>query len=180
MLAVAGTFDTTFDSDGRNSVDWGGWDDAAKDVIWQASSNKLIVAGYNASPIDGPPNYAFAFARFKGDGTLDPTWTAKTYLVPFVEGIPFRPILGPILEGKKGALRWLAGGFTPGARGVVLPAAGTKVGATICFERSVAGRTFSTLSWISGHTATSTAIAAATSSVRPTGEISASTYRLLS
>ena len=68
------------------------------------------------------------------DGTLDPTWTAKTYLVPFVEGIPFRPILGPILEGKKGALRWLAGGFTPGARGVVLPAAGTKVGATICFE----------------------------------------------
>lgn len=68
------------------------------------------------------------------DGTLDPAWTAKTYLVPFVEGIPFRPVLGPLLEGLEGSLRWLSGGFSPGPRGVVLDAAGVKIGATVCFE----------------------------------------------
>lgn len=68
------------------------------------------------------------------DGTLDPRWTAKTYLVPFVEGIPFQAVLGPFLKNLKGGLRWLAGGFSPGPRGVLLEAAGVKIGATVCFE----------------------------------------------
>ena len=68
------------------------------------------------------------------DGTLDPVWSAKTFLVPFVEGVPFRPIFGPLLEGKRGALHWLAGGFAPGEKGVVLPAGPARIGATVCFE----------------------------------------------
>jgi apolipoprotein N-acyltransferase len=68
------------------------------------------------------------------DGRLDPIWSAKSYLVPFVEGVPFRSFLGPLLERRRGALRWLAGGFEPGRRGVVLSAGPVRVGASICFE----------------------------------------------
>lgn len=69
------------------------------------------------------------------DGTLDRTWSAKRYLVPFAEGIPFAFALGPLLgDLRGGALRWLAGGFEPGPPHALLSAAGAKVGATVCFE----------------------------------------------
>jgi apolipoprotein N-acyltransferase len=68
------------------------------------------------------------------DGRLDPTWTAKRYLVPFVEAVPFPVILGPILSGRGGWARWLAGGFVPGPEDALLPIAGTKLGVSVCYE----------------------------------------------
>lgn len=82
----------------------------------------------------GGREYYNAVVSVRPDGTVDPAWTAKTYLVPFVEGVPFRPVLEPILGRLRGSLRWLAGGFERGEPGTVLDAAGTKVGATVCFE----------------------------------------------
>ena len=35
----------------------------------------------------------------------------SVYLVPFVEAVPFRVVLGPLLSGRGGWARWLAGGF---------------------------------------------------------------------
>jgi apolipoprotein N-acyltransferase len=68
------------------------------------------------------------------DGTVEPEWSAKIYLVPFVEGIPFEPLLGPVLAGRGGELRWLGGGFTRGPKVNPIPAAGAKVGTMICYE----------------------------------------------
>jgi apolipoprotein N-acyltransferase len=68
------------------------------------------------------------------DGTLDPTWTAKVYLVPFVEAVPFEPVLGPVLSGRGGWARWLSGGFRPGPKDTPLPVAGTKMGVSVCYE----------------------------------------------
>lgn len=68
------------------------------------------------------------------DGSLDPTWCAKIYLVPFVEGVPFRPLLGPVLDDLKGPLRWLAGGFTSGPPSTPLRLGDARVGVTVCFE----------------------------------------------
>jgi apolipoprotein N-acyltransferase len=68
------------------------------------------------------------------DGTLDPTWSAKVDLVPFVEAIPFPIVLGPILAGRGGWARWLGGGFRPGPEATPLPVAGTHLGVSVCFE----------------------------------------------
>jgi apolipoprotein N-acyltransferase len=68
------------------------------------------------------------------DGRLDPVWAAKIYLVPFVEAIPFDFLLGPLLAGRGGWARWLAGGFLPGPEGTPLPAAGTALGVSVCYE----------------------------------------------
>jgi apolipoprotein N-acyltransferase len=68
------------------------------------------------------------------DGSLDPAWSAKVVLVPFVEAVPFEPVLGPLLSGRGGWMRWLSGGFEPGPRATTLPVAGTRLGATVCYE----------------------------------------------
>jgi apolipoprotein N-acyltransferase len=68
------------------------------------------------------------------DGTLDPVWSAKIDLVPFVEAVPFKPIFGPFLSGRGGWMRWLAGGFLPGPDATPLPVAGARMGVTVCFE----------------------------------------------
>jgi len=68
------------------------------------------------------------------DGRLDPTWAAKVYLVPFVEAVPFELVLGPLLSGRGGWARWLAGGFLPGPEATPLPVAGTRLGVSVCYE----------------------------------------------
>lgn len=68
------------------------------------------------------------------DGRLDPTWTAKLYLVPFVEAIPFEPLLGRFLSAGRGELRWMAGGFTPPPEPRLLAVAGARIGVLVCYE----------------------------------------------
>ncbi|HEX4824639.1 MAG TPA: apolipoprotein N-acyltransferase [Candidatus Polarisedimenticolaceae bacterium] len=68
------------------------------------------------------------------DGKLDDAWSAKVYLVPFVEAVPFKPVLGPLLSGRGGWMHWLAGGFTPGPRIAPLPVDGTAIGVSVCYE----------------------------------------------
>jgi len=95
-----------------------------------------ILTGVEYARIRSREDYEYFNAALvaHADGTLDPTWTAKTYLVPFTEGIPFRRVLGPLLDGLGGGLHWLSGGFSPGPDAVPLPAAGWSVGVLVCYE----------------------------------------------
>lgn len=82
-------------------------------------------------------DYYNAALVVRKDGTVAPEWTGKTYLVPFTEGVPFRAVLGPLIQGLDGLgaeLRWLSGGFTPVPHPVPLPAAGRQVGVLVCYE----------------------------------------------
>ena len=54
--------------------------------------------------------------------------------MPFVEAVPFEVLLGPLLSGRGGWARWLAGGFRPGPEDTPLPVAGTKLGVSVCYE----------------------------------------------
>jgi apolipoprotein N-acyltransferase len=74
----------------------------------------------------------------EASGALSPVWSAKIYLVPFVEATPFKSLLGPLVEGKPGEWRWLAGGFTPGPRETLLEANGTRIGVLVCYEEMFA------------------------------------------
>jgi apolipoprotein N-acyltransferase len=69
------------------------------------------------------------------NGRLDPTWTAKIYLVPFVEATPFRGLLGPLVEGRGGEWNWLAGGFRPGPRETLFDVGGARLGVLVCYEQ---------------------------------------------
>jgi apolipoprotein N-acyltransferase len=69
------------------------------------------------------------------DGRLLEDWAAKVYLVPFVEATPFRSLLGPLVEGRGGEWQWLAGGFEPGPRNVVIDVAGARIGVLVCYEQ---------------------------------------------
>jgi apolipoprotein N-acyltransferase len=75
-----------------------------------------------------------AAVAVKSDGTMEPVWAAKIYLVPFVERTPFMPVLGPLLSGEGDTMRWLSGHFEPGPRNAIVPMAGAKVGILVCFE----------------------------------------------
>lgn len=94
-----------------------------------------ILAGAEYARIRSVQDYEIYNAALLAhpDGTLDPAWTAKVYLVPFTEGVPFRPLLGPLLEGLGGELRWLSGGFTPGPV-TTLRAANVAIGILVCYE----------------------------------------------
>lgn len=95
-----------------------------------------LVVGSEYEVLEKGKQSEFYNAAFSvhADGQLDPTWTAKTYLVPFVEGVPFKPVLGPLLSGGGGEMRWLGGGFTPGPKARPLPVEDTKVGVLVCYE----------------------------------------------
>ena len=95
-----------------------------------------IVVGSEYDVLSGGKEKKYYNAAFSvhATGRLDPIWTAKTYLVPFVEGVPFKSLLGPLLAGKQGEMRWLGGGFTPGPTATPLPIVDTKVGLLVCYE----------------------------------------------
>ena len=68
------------------------------------------------------------------EGQIAPQWTAKHYLVPFVEALPFRRLLGPLLQGRGGEWHWITGAFRPAPDNVVLEVAGARAGILVCFE----------------------------------------------
>jgi apolipoprotein N-acyltransferase len=68
------------------------------------------------------------------DGRLEPEWAAKHYLGPFAEGLPFRGLLGPWVEGRGGDWHWITGGFDPAPGPGLLSAAGTRIGLLVCYE----------------------------------------------
>jgi apolipoprotein N-acyltransferase len=69
------------------------------------------------------------------DGSLNPVWTAKTFLVPFTEQTPFRSLLGRFVDSRSGEWRWVSGDFTPGPGATVLPFAGWNAGVVVCYEQ---------------------------------------------
>ncbi len=94
----------------------------------------LVGADYYPYRPDEPiATYNAAFVAHP-DGTLDPAWGGKVYLVPFTEKTPFEGLLGPLLEGRGGEWRWVSGGFRPAPENALLPASGTQVGVLVCFE----------------------------------------------
>lgn len=95
-----------------------------------------ILTGVEYARIESDTDFEYFNAALvvRKDGTIAPEWTGKTYLVPFTEGVPFRALLGPLLDGLGGDLHWLSGGFTPVPRPVPLPAAGWQVGVLVCYE----------------------------------------------
>ena len=61
-----GSLDTSFDTDGKLTTDFGGGGDVASSMVLQ-SDGKIVVAGYSAIGV----NYDFALARYNTDGSLD-------------------------------------------------------------------------------------------------------------
>jgi uncharacterized delta-60 repeat protein len=76
LLSVAGTLDTSFNYDGKATVNVGQSIGFATDVAVQADGKTIVVGGTNQNK---PDNYRkdFAVARFNRDGTLDPTFGPK-------------------------------------------------------------------------------------------------------
>ena len=66
-----GTLDTTFDGDGKATVDFGGLDDRASSVAL-APNGKIVVAGWTENPL----LFDIAVARMNADGSLDKTFSS--------------------------------------------------------------------------------------------------------
>jgi uncharacterized delta-60 repeat protein len=70
-----GSRDETFSGDGIVTMDFGGHDDRAKALVVQPD-DKIVVAGYSVElDTDDVPSRDFALARYRPDGTLDPTFS---------------------------------------------------------------------------------------------------------
>lgn len=69
------------------------------------------------------------------NGTIRPEWSAKVYLVPFTESLPFRGLLEDWVGDRGGEWVWLAGGFRPGPERALLDVDGTQTGALVCYEQ---------------------------------------------
>jgi apolipoprotein N-acyltransferase len=95
-----------------------------------------ILVGAEYARIDDQNEMSYYNAAFvvHPAGEVDPVWTAKVYLVPFVEKVPYEPILGPLLSGGQGEMRWLGGGFSPGPDAALLPVDRARVGVLVCYE----------------------------------------------
>lgn len=78
--------------------------------------------------------YNAAMVVTPGEGLSD-QWSAKTYLVPFTEKLPFAGLFGGLFDDRDGEWRFVTGGFEEFEPGKVLRLAGTEVGALVCYEQ---------------------------------------------
>lgn len=69
------------------------------------------------------------------DGAIRPEWSAKVYLVPFTESLPFRGLLEDWIGDRQGEWVWLSGGFHPGPERELLNVDGTRTGVLVCYEQ---------------------------------------------
>jgi uncharacterized delta-60 repeat protein len=69
-LTAAGALDSSFDGDGKQTIDFSGIDDVA-DGVAVDSLNRVVVAGYVHQTIDDYDYSDFAVARLTADGALD-------------------------------------------------------------------------------------------------------------
>lgn len=106
-----------------------------QDLAEELGVTILTGVDYYRIPEDGPELLYNAAMVVHPDGTLDATWTAKVYLVPFVEKIPFERVFGRWLADGTGEWHWLSGGFAPPPEPIPLPAAGTRIGVLVCYEQ---------------------------------------------
>jgi len=95
----------------------------------------LVGVDYGRTDAEGRTEWYNAAFAIGADGRLSDRWAAKSYLVPFVEKVPFETWLGGILRDRGGEWRWLSGGFRPGPEFVVLPFAHGGVGVQVCYEQ---------------------------------------------
>ena len=95
-----------------------------------------MLVGLDYFRIQDQDNYELYNAAMviDAEGRLLEPWMAKHYLVPFVEAVPFRSLLGPLVEGRGGEWDWLAGTFQPGPRNILFDVAGAKLGVLVCYE----------------------------------------------
>ena len=70
-----GSLDTTFDTDGKLTTDFGSNNDAANAVALQPDG-KIVAAGRAYTPANNGASYDFALARYNADGSLDTTFDA--------------------------------------------------------------------------------------------------------
>ena len=69
-LTAAGALDTTFDSDGKQTIDFGGTNDVGLGVAVD-SQDRVLVGGYSYYSYQGGTGYDFAVARLTAAGSLD-------------------------------------------------------------------------------------------------------------
>jgi apolipoprotein N-acyltransferase len=100
-----------------------------------------IVVGVEFARYPSEDVYELYNAAFlvHADGTLDEAWGGKVYLVPFAEGLPFKALLGPLVEGRGGEWGWIAGGFSSAPRSALLPVLDDEggelsIGVLVCYE----------------------------------------------
>ncbi|MBY0512282.1 MAG: hypothetical protein K2P78_00010 [Gemmataceae bacterium] len=92
-VTTAGAADTTFDTDGKQTTDFG-FDDRATSVVLQADG-KTVVAGYAGGTADD-----FAVARLATDGALDTTFNTTGKLTITFGGVDRANAVGIQPDGK--------------------------------------------------------------------------------
>ncbi len=107
-----GSLDTTFQSTGKVSTDFGGLDDEAQSVALQGDG-KIVVAGYTNA---NSSHYQFALARYNTNGSLDTTFNTTGKLIPSFgtsfergAGVAVQKdgriiVVGAVTVGSKGAM----------------------------------------------------------------------------
>lgn len=96
-----------------------------------------ILTGVEYARVNSGEDYELYNAAMlvDGEGQLSASWSAKVFLVPFVEALPFRPLFGRFLEGRGGEWRWITGGFSPGPRDAPIAIDGARAGVLVCYEQ---------------------------------------------
>jgi len=106
-----------------------------RDLARELGTALLVGVEYYRVEAPGDFDLYNAAMAIDAQGTLLPEWGAKVYLVPFVEATPFRKLFGPLVAGRGGEWRWLAGVFQPGPPNVVVDVAGARIGTLVCYEQ---------------------------------------------
>jgi uncharacterized delta-60 repeat protein len=79
-LTVAGSLDTSFDGDGKETIDFGSSEDYGQAVAID-SQDRVVIAGYKLGPGNNGRNHDFAVARLSTAGALDASFDSDGKLI---------------------------------------------------------------------------------------------------